>query len=113
MAMMDRTTRRLIEDLKRKNLMLTAIALVLAVALIIMTVLYITKDNGNKTADSSSVLEKVSSTVTSAENKQSSETATVSSENSSSGKVSSSAASDTVDAVNVNIPNDGGASMSM
>ena len=99
MAMMDRTTRRLIEDLKRKNLMLTAIALVLAVALIIMTVLYITKDNGNKTADTSSVLEKVSSTVTSAENKQSSETATVSSENSSSGKVSSSTASDAVDAV--------------
>ena len=98
MAMMDRTTRRLIEDLKRKNSMLTAIALVLAVALIIMTVLYITKDGDTKTADTSSVLENSSATV-SKEDAQSSENAPVSSENSSSGKVSSSTTSDTVDAV--------------
>ena len=98
MAMMDRTTRRLIEDLKRKNSMLTAIALVLAVALIVMTVLYITKDGDTKTADTSSVLENSSATV-SKEDAQSSENAPVSSEISSSGKVSSSTTSDTVDAV--------------
>lgn len=42
--MMDRTTRRKIAVLERKVFMLTALCLVLAIALGVMTVLYVTKD---------------------------------------------------------------------
>ncbi len=43
MAMLDRTTRRLIEGLKARIKVLTVLVVVLAIALTVMTVLYITK----------------------------------------------------------------------
>lgn len=78
MATLDRATRRLIASLKRKNAALAALSVILAVALLIMTVLYITKDTGNS-ANVSSVFETSSS-----EKPQSSEGSTASKESSSS-----------------------------
>ena len=44
MAVLDRATRRLIDGLKARVKILTALVVVLAIALTVMTVLYITKD---------------------------------------------------------------------
>ena len=44
MAVLDRATRRLIESLKLRIVILTALTVVLAVGFSVMTVLYITKD---------------------------------------------------------------------
>ena len=51
--MMDRTTRRKIAVLERKVFMLTALCLVLAIALGVMTVLYITKGSGTESGENS------------------------------------------------------------
>lgn len=98
MPALDRNTRRLINSLKRKNAMLTALSLILAVALLVMTVLYVTKDSGAETTDSTSVSESSSDfdTATSSEKKQSSEQSSTSKESSSSKKESSDSASSKV-----------------
>lgn len=51
--MLDRTTRRRIAALERKIFILTSLCVVLAIALGVMTVLYITKGSGNNSGDNS------------------------------------------------------------
>lgn len=101
MPVLDRATRRLIESLKRKIVILTALTIVLAVGFSVMTVLYITKDGKNKTEQTSSVAE-INSKTSSAVQEQSSSGAeseenSTSSENKTSSKTSS--ASSDVNAV--------------
>lgn len=65
MAVLDRATRRLIESLKRRITILTALTIVLAVGFSVMTVLYVTKDGGKdepKQTETSSVTETNSKT---------------------------------------------------
>ncbi len=102
MAVLDRATRRLIEALKRKVKILTALTIVLAVGFSAMTVLYITKDGKGETEQISSglVADVSSNTSTSAEENSSSIAESfISSENKSSQNKSSSGSSSLVDAV--------------
>ncbi|MBO5106346.1 MAG: M15 family metallopeptidase [Clostridia bacterium] len=106
MAVLDRATRRLIETLKYKVRMLTALTVVLAVALTVMTVLYITKDGEAYSAEVSSVTNIGSNGTTTAESDQSSldetsskEEGKASSENKASSDKVSSDSSSVVDAV--------------
>lgn len=104
MAVLDRATRRLIESLKRKVIILTALTVVLAVGLSVMTVLYITKDGKNDTNASSLITDVSSDDTVSAESEtpqvatSSDEETSTSSKESSSSK-SSSGSSSAVDAV--------------
>lgn len=68
MPVLDRATRHLIETLKRKVKVLTALTIVLAVAFSVMTVLYITKDGGENKNQTSSTVEVGSDNSTSIEN---------------------------------------------
>ena len=54
--MLDRSTRRLIEALKKRIIILTAVSLVLAIAFCVMTVLYITKGCDHETIEETSSL---------------------------------------------------------
>lgn len=83
MAVLDRATRRLIESLKRRIVILTALTIVLAVGFSVMTVLYITKDGKNETTQTSSILEANSENQTSAEDAQSADASSVLSESNS------------------------------
>jgi D-alanyl-D-alanine carboxypeptidase len=103
MAVLDRTTRRLINNLKARVRILTALVIILAIALMVMTVLYATKGNkSTETVESSQVTtnnstpsDAQSATENKAESEQTS--AAQSSESSSTKKESSSSASSKVD----------------
>lgn len=64
MAATDRTTGRIIAKLKRKVSVLSALTVVLAIALGVMTFLYVTKDGGEKGTDGSDSAPSSSNTAT-------------------------------------------------
>ena len=102
MAMLDRATRRLIETLKRRVLMLTALTVVLAVALGVMAVLYITKAPNVETADTSSDAGSISGeTLSSQEGQNSTEISSLAESAQSTGKSSSSSKATTTSSKNV------------
>lgn len=105
MAVLDRATRRLIESLKRRVLILTALTVVLAVGFSVMTVLYITKGGKDEKNEASSVVSVTSDDTASTESEQNTtsssdiENSTSSENKTSSNKNSSDKASSAVDAV--------------
>ena len=99
MAVLDRATRRLIESLKRKVTILTALTVVLAVGFSVMTVLYITKDGKNDTNGSSLIANASSDDNESSDSKGLQDTASSDEASSTSSKESSEASSGNSSAV--------------
>lgn len=95
MAVLDRATRRLIESLKLRIVILTALTVVLAVGFSVMTVLYITKDGKDEKTEASSVVSVTSKDTALTESEQNTTTSSnienpTSSENKTSSSKSSS-----------------------
>lgn len=104
MAVLDRATRRLIESLKRRIIILTVLTVVLAVGFSVMTVLYITKGGKDEKNEVSSVIAVDDTTATESKQNSSTDSAVGSSissenENKTSSSKTSSGNSSVVDAV--------------